>query len=359
MGVECVFDNTDGTKTAYFSYNNVTAQGLSVPISTSGASVNAFSPGLPDQGQPTAFVSGVVKGVVGVPLPSGGVTWTVRASGSAMSTATASAASPRCAAVQPLIECQGYDSGQLRAQSGYSNPNPFDVKLGFGSLNFFSPGPSDRGQPTVFKSGLNKGSFGLILTDPATPITWELNGQKVSASNALSVCAGECIDTAIGEIRGDLDDIALELAQLTIDAADVLAAADDSSASGASKRRASRRRFSAAAAKNRADAERAKAKAQGYVTQSKALTIQFPDVVKNCPEAPLFCETVDRGPVIAQLRNLYAEARNTAQRTMARAYFRQTGATNRRDALVRKAKQLEAQGSADLDKLPRTETVCK
>ncbi len=358
VGVECVMDNTDGTKTAYFSYNNVTAQALTVPVGSSGALVNTFSPGLPDQGQPTSFVPGVAKGVVAVPLASGGVTWTVRASGSAVSTATASAASPKCGSVQPLIECQGYDAGQLRAQSGYVNPNPFDVKLNFGSLNFFSPGAIDQGQPTVFKSGLNKGSFGVVLLNPATPLVWELNGQKVSASNSLSVCTGECIDTAVGEIRGELDDIAVQIAQLTIDAAEVLASADDAGAS-ASKGKRRRARSQAVVARDRADAERAKAKAQSYVTQSKALTIQFPDVVKNCPEAPQYCETVDRGPVIAQLRALYAEARNTAQRTMARAYFKQTGSTNRRDALVRKAKQLEAQGGAELDKLPRTETVCK
>lgn len=358
VGVECVMNNTDGTKTAYFSYNNVTAQALSVPVGSSGALVNSFSPGLPDQGQPTSFVPGVVKGVVAVPLSTGGVTWTIRASGSAVSTATASAASPQCGSVQPLIECQGYDAGQLRAQSGYVNPNPFDVKLNLGSLNFFSPGSIDQGQPIVFKSGLNRGSFGVVLVNPATPLVWELNGQKVSASNSLSVCTGECIDTAVGEIRGELDDIAVQIAQLTIDAAELLASADSAGASAASGKKR-RRRNQATVARDRADAERAEAKAQSYVTQSKALTIQFPDVVKNCPEAPQYCETVDRGPVIAQLRALYAEARNTAQRTMARAYFRQTGSTNRRDALVRKAKQLEAQGAAELDKLPRTETVCK
>ena len=358
VGVECVMNNTDGTKTAYFSYNNVTAQALSVPVGSSGALVNSFSPGLPDQGQPTSFVPGVVKGVVAVPLSTGGVTWTIRASGSAVSTATASAASPQCGSVQPLIECQGYDAGQLRAQSGYVNPNPFDVKLNLGSLNFFSPGSIDQGQPIVFKSGLNRGSFGVVLVNPATPLVWELNGQKVSASNSLSVCTGECIDTAVGEIRGELDDIAVQIAQLTIDAAELLASADSAGASAASGKKR-RRRNQATVARDRADAERAEAKAQSYVTQSKALTIQFPDVVKNCPEAPQYCETVDRGPVIAQLRALYAEARNTAQRTMARAYFRQTGSTNRRDSLVRKAKQLEAQGAAELDKLPRTETVCK
>lgn len=358
VGVECVLDNTDGTKTAYFSYNNVTAQALTVPIGSSGSLVNAFSPGLLDQGQPTSFVPGVAKGVVGVALTGSNVTWTVRASGSSVSTATATATGPKCAAVQPLIECQGYESGELRALSGYQNPNPFEVKIGLGSLNFFNPSPIDKGQPTLFKTGLNRGSFEVVLTDPATPLVWDLNGQKVTASTGLPVCSGECIDTAVGAIRSELDDLAVQIADLTIDAAGVLASVPEVGAAAANTK-AQRRRRRASAAKNRVDAERAKAKAQSYVAQSKALTIQFPDVIKNCPEAPQFCETVDRGPTIDQLRVLFAEARNTAQRTMARAYFKQTGATNRRDALVRQAKQLEMQGIADLDKLPRTETVCK
>lgn len=361
VGVECVMDNSDGSKTAYFSYNNATSQPIDVPVSATGTTVNSFSPGLPDQGQPSIFLPGVVKGAVGVPLGSSGVTWTVRAAGSAQSTATASAASPKCQAILPQLECQGYDNGQLRAKGGYTNANPFDVTFNFGALNFFSPGSSDQGQPSRFKSGLNKASFSVVLTDPATQLVWDLNGRKASASNSLPVCDGECINTSIGEVRGELDDLALQISQLTIDAANVLAAAAGDNASGAAagSARASKRRRAAQIAAAAVDAERAKAKANSYLQQSNALTIQFPDVVKNCPEAPQYCETVDRGPTIDQLRALFVVARNQAQRTIARAYYRQTGATNRKDQLVAQAKALEAQGIADLNQLPRTETVCK
>lgn len=361
VGVECVMDNSDGSKTAYFSYNNATSQPIDVPVSATGTTINSFSPGLPDQGQPSIFLPGVVKGAVAVPLGGSGVTWTVRAAGSAQSTATASLASPKCQAVLPQIECQGYDNGQLRAKGGYTNANPFDVTLSFGPLNFFSPGSSDQGQPSRFKSGLNKASFSVIMTNPATQLVWDLNGRKASASNALPVCDGECIDTAIGEVRGEIDDLALQIAQLTIDAANVLAAAAGENASGsaAGSTRVSKRRRAAQIAAAAVDAERAKAKALSYLQQSNSLTIQFPDVIKNCPEAPQYCETVDRGPTIDQLRALFVVARNQAQRTIARAYYRQTGATNRKDQLVAQAKALEAQGIADLNQLPRTETVCK
>ena len=153
--------------------------------------------------------------------------------------------------------------------------------------------------------------------------------------------------------------MAIQVAQLTIDAAKVLAAAADTDSAGASTAKRTKRRARARIQSNKADAERARAKALLYLEQSKALTIEFPDVVKNCPEAPQFCKTVDRTDTIEQLRGLFVVARNQAQRTIARAYFRQTGQTNRKDALVRKAKELEAKGLANLDKLPRTETVCK
>ena len=357
--VACVMDNSDGSKSAYFSYHNATAQPILVPVGTTGSVTNSFSPGIADQGQPASFSPGIVRGVVSVPLSGSGVTWTVRAAGSAASSATASSSSPRCASVEPLIDCQGFENGELRAKGGYSNPNQFSVKIKYGPLNLFSPGTSNQGQPELFASGLNPGSFDVTLPSDSSSLVWDLNGKKITASSSLPVCAGECVDTPVGQVRGELDELAVELAQLTIDAANILAAAAPEEAMSRGDDRRSRRRRRAQAQADRTDAERAKAKARSYVDQSKALTIEFPDVIKNCPAAPQYCETVDRGETIDQLRALFVVSRNQAQRTIARAYFRETGATNRKDQLVKKAKQLETQGLANLNQLPRTETVCK
>lgn len=359
VSAECVFDNTDGTKAAVFSYLNATTESIAVAVGVSGTVTNAFSPGSADRGQPTVFNPGAVRGVVAVPLTGDSLTWTVRAPGSAAASATASAATPRCAAVEPQIVCQGYQNGELRAKGGYLNPNGFQVKFGYGTLNFISPGAANQGQPELFKAGLNPASFSVLLPSSSASLLWQLNGRQALASGALPVCDGECVDTPIGQVREELDVLAIQIAQLTTEAANVLASVDDGGTSSVRGTRGSLRTRKARAKGNSTDAERAKAKAQSYVEQSKALTIEFPDVVKNCPEAPQFCSTVDRGQTIDQLKALFVVARNQAQRTIARAYFRQTGSTSRKDALVRKAKELEAKGLANLEKLPRTETVCK
>ena len=111
--------------------------------------------------------------------------------------------------------------------------------------------------------------------------------------------------------------------------------------------------------RNKRDAERAKKKATQYQARANFYTIEFPAVVKTCPEAPAFCVTVDRGVTLDSLRDLYANQRNSVQRTMARTYFRNTNKTNRDDSLVKQAKQLEADGIAELLKLPRVVVECK
>ena len=111
--------------------------------------------------------------------------------------------------------------------------------------------------------------------------------------------------------------------------------------------------------RDRRDAERAKRKATQYEGLAKSLTIQFPQVVKTCPEAPAFCATVDRQGTIDALRGLYANQRNSVMRIVARTFWRQTNGTKRDDGLVKQAKTLEQQGLTELGKLPRFETQCK
>jgi hypothetical protein len=162
----------------------------------------------------------------------------------------------------------------------------------------------------------------------------------------------------VGAIRDSVNETFVQLANLTKEAAAILAAAPDRAPSTQDATPGGERRANFLE-RARVDAERARARADGYVAQAQVLTIQFPDVVKNCPEAPLYCATVDRGRTIDELRALFSAARNTAQRTIARAYFLSTGSTNRGDALVAQARELERRGLEDLAVLPRTETECR
>lgn len=66
-------------------------------------------------------------------------------------------------------------------------------------------------------------------------------------------------------------------------------------------------------------------KAVRFVERAKKLILEFPEVVQNCPNAPQTCVTVDRGPDIQKLRELFAESANAVKRNIDRDHFRRTG----------------------------------
>jgi hypothetical protein len=236
------------------------------------------------------------------------------------------------------MSCQGFKNGKIRVKTGWNNDNQFTVIDPVGALNNFSPGKADIGQPTEFLPGFIPAAFDVVL-DPATPTTtWSLNGKTVSNQSNVPVCTGECIDTPTGAITGELNAIAQQFADLTRKAAKML---------------------DAAAPADSVDADRARDAAAGYAVTAQTLTLQFPAVIKNCPDAPQFCSTVDRGATIDGLKGLYAVARNTVKRVVSRAYFRKTGKTNSKDPLIRQALALEKKGLDQLSKIPRFATECK
>lgn len=367
LGVECLTVNTDGTSTAYFSYNNTTVQEIEAAVGRTAGAVNEFSPGPKNLGQPYRFRPGLSKGSVAATFTGPSLTWTVRAPGSARVAATAdTAVTPKCGAVLPLADCRGFEGGKLRLKMGYQNPNAFSILIPVGASNEFTSGRADRGQPWEFLPGLNKGVFNLDLDGSTDSTVWKINSSTSPTASSLPVCSGECVDTPTGAITGDLDRIAVALADAVNDGANLLAASpamelpekrvrgrDTSRVQGRSKR------VSGLSHEDRADIARARRLAAEYRERSRALLLQVPAVIQNCPDAPAFCQTVDRGPTINALIGLYAEARNTTKRVVSRAYFRQTGRTNRNDPIIRRAIRLEEEGLAQLEKLPRFATECK
>jgi hypothetical protein len=327
---ECITENTNGTRTAYFTYNNRSGAAVSTDVE------NFYTPTIIEAKPVKTFKVGVCKGCSSATFSGASVTWTVTTGTTGTSAATATTDTAKCAPVAPLLSCQGYQDGKIRVKSGWNNPNPFTMYIPIGTLNTFAPG-GDVGQPVEFLSGNIPGAFDVTLARNESATSWSLNGSQVSSKGA-PVCAGECLDTATGAITGQLNEIAQQLADLTRKAA---------------------KNLEAAASDEAVDADRARRDAAQYEQEAMTLTLQFPAVIKNCPEAPLFCETVDRGPTIAALQGLYAQERNTVKRVQSRAYFRKTGKTNRNDALIKKAVTLEQQGLAELAKLPRFATECK
>ena len=177
-------------------------------------------------------------------------------------------------------------------------------------------------------------------------MTWNINDSKVTIDSKLPTCEGQCTDVPTGAINGNLDRIASELSAVMNRAAELLASAK---ANLSAEQRA----------RNRRDAERAKRKAERYEALAKSITIDFPAVVKTCPQAPEFCVSVDRGVALDSLRALYANQRNSTMRTVARSYWRNVNRTRRDDRLVKQAKALEEEGITELLKLPRVVVECK
>ena len=342
--VECVYNNLDGTFTAYFGYDNLTGQQTTVANNQAAGTINAFSPGEPNRGQPTSFKTGRSKGAVAVTFNGNAITWTLRAPGSAESKATASRTSPACLPVQPVAECIDLAVDGFRATLGYNNPNEFEIKVAVGGQNGFVPTPADRGQPNSFFPGRNRGVFTASFK---TELAWTLSGQTATVNAATPVCPGGCIDTATSEIKGALDQVALDLATLTKQSADILAASARQSLGRAAASRAA------------TDAQRAKRRADLFVEEANSLTVDFPAVTKTCPNAPQFCKTVDRFDTIEALKGLYANQRNAIKRIIARSNFRKTKTTKRDEQIVNQAKGLENQGLLALGRMPRFATECK
>lgn len=349
VGVECVFDNQDGTYTAYFGYENTSGQVLDVTTSGDGRTRNEFSPGNPVRGQVTQFKLGRNKGAFSVLFNGDAITWSVRAAGSSLSRATATKGSTPCGRLEPIAECINGTAEGIRATFGYRNPNDFTISVPVGALNFFAPAPTNRGQPTQLLGGLNKAAFTTLFTDG---LSWKLDGLSATVSKSTPVCPGGCVDTPIGTVKSDLDKIAVDLASLTSKAAKQLGTI--------ATQQARQGRVSASFASSlKRDANRAAKKAALLAKKAQSLTIAFPEVIRSCPFLQPFCESTDRGETIEALKGLYAQIVNQLKRIRARQNFKLTGTTNRGDTFVREGKDLQAAGTEQLSKLPRVETVCK
>ena len=331
-----IYDNRDGSCTAYFGYQSSATTNVTIAAGSNGATKNFFSPGNANRGQGAIFKPGLNKGTVVVNLATAEqITWSVATAGSVGSQVTASCArTPQLAAVEPLAQCiNAAEGGGFSAVMGYSNPNDIEIQIPVGALNKFTPGNADRSQPTKFFKGLNNGAFALSFT---TALEWKLPGKTAAISPATTVCVCPSADGKV--LRAELDKISEDLSKLATKAVAILQSAKDSSA--------------------KKDAIRAKKRSTDNFTAQKTLTAKIPDLVKSCPTSPVGCSTVDNGPIIEGLRAQYAESLGIVKRTMARAYFLKTGDTSGNDALVKRAKEQQTKGLVALAKLPRFRTAC-
>jgi hypothetical protein len=304
---------------------------------------------------PTLFKPGVVKGAFAFTHVGDSLTWVIQAPGAEQSVATANSLTRRCAPIMPLADCDSSGSSVPSVVIGYENPNPFSLSLPIGPLNMLSPGASTSAQPTVFLPGLNKGVAKIILNDTSSSPTWTLNGQTVSLYETLRGCDGGCANINSADVIKNLDKIALELSGIAQQTAKAVAKARRGAIHAQiSKKLTPKDNL----LKVRRDTIRTSKRAKALEEEAYRLTINLPAVTKSCPNAPQYCETIDRWNTIGALRGLYAHLVNLTKRQTARFFFVEIGETKRNRARVVRAKKLEKIGNGELDKLPRFATEC-
>jgi hypothetical protein len=88
--------------------------------------------------------------------------------------------------ISPILECVfPLEGGQYVALWGYQNRFT-NTEVAIGKENHFGPGSENRGQPTSFKPGRNKGVF--TTTFNGSDLTWTLTGLTETANKGSERC---------------------------------------------------------------------------------------------------------------------------------------------------------------------------
>lgn len=348
MEPACVMQNIDGSRTAYLTYENLSSSELIVVTNPATGAINELVSNGEQLAPITNFSPGRHVGVFAVTFRGTALQWQVKPAGAGPSTARVDAGTVACAPVKPLVECAQKIVDRRIALFGYENSNPFTMQIPAGPLNKVTPGELERGQPTQFKPGLNKGVASVSVGDSQA---WSLNGVQANIGASLPECPVGCIDENTSMILSNLDTIALELTNVTKRAALQLIKARPNSKD--------RRDLTGALSSARIDAQRAAARSERYLKLARSITIDWPLVTAACPNRPKLCRSVDRSKAIAQLRDLYAVSRALTARAIMRAKFIAYGERRHSNPLIRKARRLEIIGNEELRKLSPTVADCR
>ncbi len=341
---ECVTENSDGTYTAYFGYDNLNATSMIIDPAASGTKgVNFFTSALIDRGQTRVFRVGRVRGSFSVIFDGAPISWTIQPIQATSVSATASRDSNRCIPVTPKAECVEFaQGGGMQATFSYTNSNAFNISIPVGSLNQFAPAPIDRAQPTTFLPGQVTAAFKAFFP-ASSSVTWIINGRSALASSALPFCPGSegCTLTPSVDTKSKLDALAITLTQVT---------------KTVSKRLVELAKKDPQVIRDAARAGRA---ADQFLVEANALTFKVPDVIRSCPNAPQFCAQVDNKPTIDGLGSLYRRQWSQIKRIVARNQFRVATGTRDRDALFLKTRTAYRAGLITLESIPRFATECE
>lgn len=94
---------------------------------------------------------------------------------------------PACGKVEPTLSCVWTSNSGFTAVFGFNNSGTNTVLAPVGSLNGFSPSPTDRGQITTFPPGRVTSAFTVAWSSGS--ITWSLLGRTRTAGSASTPCS--------------------------------------------------------------------------------------------------------------------------------------------------------------------------
>ncbi len=96
------------------------------------------------------------------------------------------------ATVQPFVSCYWQNpDGSITVAIGYTNSSSNTLTYPVGALNYITPAPQDRGQPTVFLAGTHNNVWAPTISqaDLSSGADWVVNGYAVSTGvGSLPAC---------------------------------------------------------------------------------------------------------------------------------------------------------------------------
>ena len=332
LQLDGVYNNGDGTYTAYISYSNASGNAVTIPLGNGQSGARNFvSPGSANRGQPTVFKAGSQRGAAQLTFGGESLTWTIATEGTAPVSVSFSASSLALAPLEPLAECvHPTDSGGFNAVMGYRNPNPIEIKVPIGASNKFTPGALDRAQPDTFIPGLVSGAFSVST---ATALEWKLGGKTASIGSNTKTC--ECPTVGGAALKTMINTSAEQITDTANKAATLLQSV------------------------SKADAARAKKRAATSLAAAKSALNTMPASIRSCPAVPAGCSTIDEQASIDATTAHFNTTLKLVKRVVARTFYLRKKKVERKDPLITKAEQQSKVGLSEVAKIPRFRTSCK
>lgn len=287
--LEGIYDNFDGSYTAYLSYKNSSPSTIEIPIGDSGSEKNILLPSQEGRGQPTSFKKGSHTGAIRITFKGERVTWALKTRNDPAVQIQFSTQSPRLSPVLPVVDCITTSaSGGVQAIMGYNNPNDFEIRIPVGTENAFAPGEPDRTQPDIFFYGLNRGAFSV---NASPPVAWRLSGTTANISPSGPSC--DCPVSDNSRSKKQILSATTALGLLVFESATTL---EETAKVKPLKLSASDSKLLGD------DIKRAKNRATRGMISLKAHLNAIPAESRSCPTVAVTCQRIDDGSSVLAIR---------------------------------------------------------